>query len=93
MLGASRAKPFSIPNASTKTCVVASAALAANAAGLIAVDPHLLFATLGIAAVTVRVFNAATGVDPYNLLQYPMCAVAFGRVDNDGEEEEKAKRD
>jgi len=74
--------PLAVPNSSTKTILLAAAALAAHASGhLKQVDGEILFAGLSVLAASCRVIQSTFGVDIYLPVQKLFCAIIFGSAE------------
>lgn len=92
LLHSARGRPFAIPNHSTKTCILASAALTLRAAGLVAVDEDFLVAGFAVAAIALRLLTVVTDADPYSLPEGILCGLffnGFSSVEGAVEEQEK----
>ncbi len=86
--GSLLARPLALPNAATKTCVLCALAMAANAAGAVSVDRHLLLFSFAAAMILLRLAGAVVAADPFCGAETVLCGIAFGYPEQqqDGEE-------
>lgn len=71
-------RAFIIPHHSSKTCILASAAFAAQAVGYVSLGVKPILAGFTLLCVNLRIMSIFTNADPYEWFESALCSLVFG---------------